>query len=30
VRKGIFSCSVYTKDCLLVLMQATDAAVSDN
>jgi len=27
LRKAIFSCSIYTKDCFLVLMPVTDAAV---
>jgi tetratricopeptide (TPR) repeat protein len=29
LRKATFSCSIYTKDCFLVLMPASDAAVPD-
>src|SRR2546427_6270301 len=29
LRKATFSCSIYTKDCFLVLMPVTDAVVPD-
>ena len=30
VRKGVFSCSIYTKDCVLVLIPSMDAAMPGN
>jgi|GraSoiStandDraft_16_1057320.scaffolds.fasta_scaffold143316_1 hypothetical protein len=30
MRKGVFSCSIYTKDCVLVLIPSMDAAMPDN